>query len=1840
HVTAEIRQGSAGRDIDLTTRGAGALQMLAQHTATFNGRVTADAAGFISGAGSDTSPTILSHVTAAIGEDVVVTARSMQIDAINRIDKPALAGGASNTDGSAKALVSGAKSTSTSRMELTTLVDIGEDAQLTVTGATSNAPVMVMRAFNQIDAQEKVTFEAAGLGAGVTVDTNLLAYVDIARVDVGAGARLQSSGQIVMSARGAGTLDIQANAEANGGVGVVTGTSTVDVRPVNEILVRQDARLLANGDIWLSAGRSGDYVSDWYALEARIDSYSSAAIPIDDIDANAIVFQNNLVSIAGGALLQTAGEARLHAERLGVNQTKSGAAGHSWAANLFSAPSEFEKGDALAEAHGVVRNDGTVQTGTRRQQNLTITAWELQHPGIRGYVFTDGSAENALATARNGNAMAGVTFALVYDGVSRDIAVLAGDFGTADQLRAHVQAAVDAVLGGGKVVVLLDDAGALGFDLPAVTFGNPAAAQDATEARLRAGGVDAHQISFVYDGQPLTVQITAFNGSDTEVTAHIQQAIDRAMTADGTRYGNAGDIHVVRIGNQIQYELGPYARTYHTLGRFEPGFQVGSITVQSQLLDEIAFAEGEIAKYPGNATLVAFYQSEIDRITGELAELNLIETGSGQAVGASKSQLSVTINPINANAGAIDVRGDQIVGKGRWIAPGDAGVSIINATPAFLQLRGISISQSNGGLFANGVAVDSLAEILASNVDSVSFDNLIDVVGDGWSAEMPRFQTPLPSAGGAAPEIVVKNTLNVTQDGTGRYTWNDIIVLGNDGDPDGDGIIQLDANEGYGIVGPTSNLTLATPQFGKGDIRIFGSIIAAQQTIVAGGTLFVDGVSQLEVDGKPYTAWKDVTYGGFGYNSSGVPAGSTYWVEGATPQEAASVFSQPPGGGLTIEATGLYADRIIINAEYVNINGILQSGYDKYTLVLGDATAQEITRLLKSTTSSRFFLEQTSTASKHFLVYYNRATESIEIEDLAVSGGYIDITGNILNTANGRIRSLGGYGEIEVVNNTDYNLVVKDLDASRRGAGVVLIKDKAKFEQTPPTPDFTAGAAGSSSAVVRTGDLVRQGDVYYHFIEQADGDPVTRTLNLNAQDYSDRTRWAVHNVHTTLYEMSALGLKITTDDGNGPSVSNDTAYQLGEDVNYDTASGWRFGWSVGLTQKENFYARKVETAWLFIPTGSDYDGPWDNTEVEKQPTLKEEAGYYYFDPANTTAYDYRQDVKVTSDTGTVIQKKVKTTWYGTTTITAIYTRSVGKDITHTHSVEADRDIKIEFMGRDEGRITVDSNGKGKVTVLGAIANPTGVTQVSSGSSIETVGPEAYVGGRYVDLDAQSGIGQSAVQPVATRVTDSQTHFDPSDYSYTGVGGLKARTVDGGIYIRENLGDLPVDRVEAVHGGDVVITAPGAILVGKQTTSTTDTHYQGLVQGGIIALVSGGEITRSVIGTAPEGSLLVSDSGGSYYVEHVGSGGIGNSIATPLQINTGNLLSSRLSVVSTGNVFLREIEGNLRVQKINAGGSVYVQVHSGSLIDGNSTETRDQRTYEELKGGVWSDLALTRDLGALDKIEAAKVTLRSAREAEYQQYWNYRQNQPDHGAAFDLAYQVRLNAYERAWWLDYYAQNPVDGQTAQQSIAALEADRTAQYRALHLKYGSYGDTYQASSILELATIASGDRITFGAAHGLATGTEVVYRHGGNAAIALQSGARLVDGGVYYVIATDDANQLKLAASKTDALAGIALTFAAQTLAVTSGAQTLRTGFVYKLSAEEEGTLTSGFKVWTEEELLYSVSAGLLKAVSDTTITVEDPNIVGSSVQLDVAGAVGEPSGVLDIDLAKLRLPPAT
>jgi hypothetical protein len=448
------------------------------------------------------------------------------------------------------------------------------------------------------------------------------------------------------------------------------------------------------------------------------------------------------------------------------------------------------------------------------------------------------------------------------------------------------------------------------------------------------------------------------------------------------------------------------------------------------------------------------------------------------------------------------------------------------------------------------------------------------------------------------------------------------------------------------------------------------------------------------------------------------------------------------------------------------------------------------------------------------------------------------------------------------------------------------------------------------------------------------------------------------------------------------------------------------------------------------------------------------------------------------------------------------------------------------------------------------------------------------------------------------------------------------------------GNLAIDDVRSHSGGDVVITSAGSITVGKE--DDTGAWSPGSIAGGNIILIAAGEITQQVLPGQETELLTVSDSAGRYFVERSGAGGIGASEARPLVIDSGiaNVVGAKVNVLANGNVFLEEAAGDLRVETIETTGDVYIKVVDGNLLDGNQQETRDQRTYDELKGGVWADLSLTRELGALDKVEAERVVLRSVKEFEYQTYWNFREQQPD-PSVYDENFQVTLSADEVAFYTVFYG----GGTAAEDAITTLENSRTQQYHDLHSEYGSInGGVYIESEIAEVSAVNGGtDTITFSEDHEYTSGQAIVYRNGGNAGIAIAGGEKLLDGSVYYVIVTGT-DQIKLAVSEADALEStpVAIDFAEVDLEDTEDNKHLfRSGYIYTLNADEEAAVVADFKVWTEEELLYSVNDGLLKEVSDTTITIEDPNINGASVRLDVSGRIGEPSGSLDIDLLALR-----
>ncbi len=63
------------------------------------------------------------------------------------------------------------------------------------------------------------------------------------------------------------------------------------------------------------------------------------------------------------------------------------------------------------------------------------------------------------------------------------------------------------------------------------------------------------------------------------------------------------------------------------------------------------------------------------------------------------------------------------------------------------------------------------------------------------------------------------------------------------------------------------------------------------------------------------------------------------------------------------------------------------------------------------------------------------------------------------------------------------------------------------------------------------------------------------------------------------------------------------------------------------------------------------------------------------------------------------------------------------------------------------------------------------------------------------------------------------------------------------------------------------------------------------------------------------------------------------------------------------------------------------------------------------------------------------------------------------------------------------------------------------------------------------------------------------------------------------------------------------------------------YSYILTDDEKTDISKNVKIWTEDELLQLISANLMKPVSSTMTNIEDPNIVAKNITLKVIGTIG-------------------
>ncbi len=859
--------------------GTGALSVGAEHTARFNSQVTSIAGGLLAGAGGEVTNLVSTSVTAAVGNGAVIDARVIGINATSRVDKPLITTGTTeNIKGTTGGLASAASASDQTTIHVTTKVLIGNGAQLTQSGGASSEHGFTLAARNTFSVHDKVAFVTGGAVSGAKAFAGISVPTAIAAVEIGSNAVLDSAGAIDISARGDGTLSQDVFAETYGAGTATVGTSVVDIHPDNRVMVGARTTITALGDLNLSAGSATNFTEDEYHLRSRFDGFAGSLIPLSDVSAKAFLIQDNVITIATGAHLLTAGSANLFTARFGTNDLDAKAKVTSWISEATSAVNQAQGGGSVQDfanstmvstAHGVIQMDGKVETGLNRNLSLTLSLWNGATGEITGFTATKG-----------------------------------------------------------------------------ITFSTS------------------------------------------------RERLDSALSL------------------------------------------------------ELIEAQKSLALYSYDAQAKAGYEAQIAGIMQRLRAQGLVTKeldSQGRLIDAINSQqyvMTVTVNPILANSGSIRVRGDVMQGSGTWIAPNDVKVTILNDTPAFLKIKGITIPSTLGGLYFNGDEIATNAEVTDRNTKNTDAENLKNSLNGSVLAPFipgsANFNLANVKFGATEPSITILNRADIAfingnsaNNVNGRptaYPWPGITIM-------------AEADGGLGIQNLLGSLTLQTKVDGhnpnsKGPIYELGPIQVKSKTVIAGGELFInqpDGT--YESGGTPMGQWDTATTGSYNPNkltqvAAGVKDATT------TPGAITEILNRQP-----TDKQFVYADSIRIDADIININGKIQSGRDNYDLTLGNAITAQINEIYRTGRSG--VIKLSTGANQDFAVYFDTATNRIEVQELVVSGGLIEMTGQMVNTGNGRIDVFGGYAQVFITNSTAFDVALHRLDVSERGVGRLVIHDRA-----------------------------------------------------------------------------------------------------------------------------------------------------------------------------------------------------------------------------------------------------------------------------------------------------------------------------------------------------------------------------------------------------------------------------------------------------------------------------------------------------------------------------------------------------------------------------------------------------------------------------------------------------------------------------------------------------------------------------------------------------------------------------------------------------------------------------
>lgn len=945
---------------------------------------------------------------------------------------------------------------------------------------------------------------------------------------------------------------------------------------------------------------------------------------------------------------------------------------------------------------------------------------------------------------------------------------------------------------------------------------------------------------------------------------------------------------------------------------FDPAtVQKGTTPIKNNLMDRYNEVVRLMGQYEEGTSEYASYKSERDSLLLEMKRMGMATVDkNGNLTPSSEINVpAVSLPDIVVSGGNINIDSDSLKGGGKLTAQGAPQINITNASDAYLVVNDVTVQDAGGQIRMNG---STLTANTAGN-------------------EMSAAQIHADGVTGGASQINISGTASMKE---GMQA--DIGVFGDITNTSGDVTIT---NKSYNlnILGNISgrNVSLAaengsvTQTSTEGFINIGGDPITKYQFSKDVANAIQEYIYDQFVANNDYKIPQFGSYAEYvDWIKTNIVASGKY---GITEADLVCKEDDPADPGNKIVAGG----NVYINGLNVNIGGLVQSGYGKYTVTLDSNAQAKVDDLDKEwqgkqealsdsavmanekyliNAGGQVYNQETGVYDYEIRVYYNPSTGELLTDSVSVSGGKIYITGNISSTGGGKIMAMDGAADIAIdTSQIDKNVTVNTITNSDI-SGLISITDKNKtdgkghylvteYRNGEQRSYYSGGALSDWSAV--TGDMAYDPEkgLQYQWTGGVSGEVKTKY-----QYTEDFLFWGLLDYGKS--DEFVAGLEAA---GKKPQET-------------PVSSGEQKG-------KENgVVITKGDGGKDFSITGS-YKNTGDETYSDISPDMKYD-GFWG-----------------------------KVFGYGTTTYT--WTGKKGTASSTTTSVAADKQIEIGFIGNGNGSGNISVTTGGDMTLAGNISN----ASVVDGNS-------QIVGKGSVSLTSQTG----AITGNGTIHSDDVNLKAAEDINVNHASIGSGATVNiasdnGDIHFTSSKGDLSIEQV--VTGGANPITAETGSVYLEAAGSILDAHTSGdyAVKGQRIDLVS----KTGSIGT--EDTALTILGGSELYSSDTMASSVNASAAGDIVLTQtdGNMRLG--TIVSTGGDAVLTVED----------GS-FVDAHPSENSSSSSAQDKIDRWLES--GLIDAEDKANESTNAADKAKAERVealtnranSLAGGDKAKVESYW--------------------------------------------------------------------------------------------------------------------------------------------------------------------------------------------------------------------------------------------------------------